>query len=101
MQGGQRFDEHLALLVSARAAVHHFVEHGCFDASAVSLYIDRSPVLRLVFVMDRLDFIIKLVKHFIDKCFRAVPKRVVLAQQFVEFFEELRSSRHELGRKFS
>ena len=101
MPGGQRFDEHLALLVSARAAVHYFVEHGCFDASAVSLYIDRSPVLRLVFVMDRLDFIIKLVKHFIDKCFRAVPKCVVLAQQFVEFFEELRCSRHELGRNFS
>ena len=101
MRGGQKLDERIALLVLLRAVVHHFVEHRCFDASAVSLHVDRSPVLWLVFVMDRLDFIIKLVKHFIDKCFRAVPKRVVLAEQFVEFFEELRSSRHELGRKFS
>ena len=101
MPGGLRVDEHLALLASLRAAVHHFVEHSCFDASAVSLHIDRSPVIWLVFVMDRLDFIIKLLKHFIDKCFRAVPKRVVLAQQFVEFFEELRGSGHELEQKFS
>ena len=101
MPGGQRLDEHLARLVSPRAAVHHFVEHSCFDASAVSLHIDRSPVLWLVFAMDRLDLTIKLVQHFIDKCFRAVTKRVVLAQQFVEFFEELRGSGHELEQKFS
>ena len=101
MPGGLRVDEHLTLLVSLRAAVHHFVEHGGFDASAVPFHVDRSPVLWLVFAMDRLDLTIKLVQHFIDKCFRAVTKRVVLAQQFVEFFEELRCSRHELGRNFS
>ena len=100
MPGGQGFDGHLALLVSLRAAVHHFVEHSCFDASTVPFHVDRSPVLWLVFVMDRLDFTIKLVQYFLDKCFRAVPKRVVLAEQFVEFFEELSRSGHELGQKF-
>ena len=59
--------------------IHHFVEHGCFDASSISFYVDSSPVLWLVFVADRVDLAIKLAKHFIDKCFWGVPKRVVLA----------------------
>ena len=101
MPGGQRLDEHRVPLVSLRAVVHHFVEHGCFDASAVPLHVDRCPVLWLVLVVDGFDFTIEIVKNFLDKGFRVVPKCVVLAEQFVEFFEELRNSRHELGHQFS
>ena len=60
MPGEPGLDQRLAFLVSLRAAVHHFVEHGCFDASSIPLHVDGSSVIWLVFVVDGLDWTIKL-----------------------------------------
>ena len=101
MPGEPKLDQPLTGGVSLRAAIHHFVEHCCFDACAITFHVDGCPVLWLVFAVNGFDLLFQLSKHFIHKSFWHVSKRVVPAEQLVEFFEELLGSRHESRQMFT
>ena len=72
-----------------------------FDARAVSFHVDGSPVIWLVFLADGPNLIFQLLKKLVHKRFRSISESVLLIQQLVELFDELRSARHESELKAS